>query len=278
MSAQTVTLAAPAKLNLFLHVTGRREDGYHTLQTVFQLLAWGDTVTLEAREDGAVTLAGPDLDIASDDNLAVRAARALKALPGTSPDNGVHITLDKRIPTGGGLGGGSSDAASTLLGLIRLWKLDVSRDRLAAIGATLGADVPVFVRGHSAWAEGIGEQLQPVLLPPAWFLIIHPGVHVDTGEIFSRRELTRDSPPITMAAFFAGTSRNDCEPVVRNLYAEVDNALIWLGKFGDAKLTGTGACVFCRCADEASARAIAAEVPAPWRAIVAAGVNRSPAL
>ena len=278
MTGHVLTLAAPAKLNLFLHVTGRREDGYHTLQTVFQLLAWGDTVTLEAREDGAVTLAGPELGIASDDNLAVRAARALKALPGTAADAGVHITLDKQIPTGGGLGGGSSDAASTLLGLTRLWDLAVDPDRLAAIGAALGADVPVFVRGHSAWAEGIGEELEPLTLPPAWFVIIHPGVHVDTREIFSRRELTRDSTPITIAAFFAGGSRNDCEPVVRNLYPEVDKALIWLGKFGEAQLTGTGACVFCRCTDEASARAIAAEVPAPWRAIVAAGVNRSPAL
>jgi 4-diphosphocytidyl-2-C-methyl-D-erythritol kinase len=278
VTGRVLSLAAPAKLNLFLHVTGRRDDGYHTLQTVFQLLDWGDTVTLEARDDGAITLAGPDLGIASDDNLAVRAARALKALPGTGADRGVHITLDKRIPTGGGLGGGSSDAASTLLGLARLWDLAVTEDRLAAIGATLGADVPVFVRGHSAWAEGIGEELEPLELPPAWFLVVHPGVHVDTGEIFSRRELTRDSPPITMAAFFAGGSRNDCEPVVRDLYPEVDKALNWLGKFGEARLTGTGACVFCRCTDEASARAIAAEVPAPWRAIVAAGVNRSPAL
>jgi len=278
VTGRVLSLAAPAKLNLFLHVTGRRDDGYHTLQTVFQLLDWGDTVTLEARDDGAITLAGPDLGIASDDNLAVRAARALKALPGTGADAGVHITLDKQIPTGGGLGGGSSDAASTLLGLARLWDLAVTEDRLAAIGATLGADVPVFVRGHSAWAEGIGEELTPLELPPAWFLVIHPGVHVDTGEIFSRRELTRDSPPITMAAFFAGGSRNDCEPVVRDLYPEVDKALNWLGNFGEARLTGTGACVFCRCADEASARAIAAEAPAPWRAIVAAGVNRSPAL
>jgi len=278
VTGRVLSLAAPAKLNLFLHVTGRRDDGYHTLQTVFQLLDWGDTVTLEARDDGVITLAGPDLGIARDDNLAVRAARALKALPGVAADAGVHITLDKRIPTGGGLGGGSSDAASTLLGLARLWNLAVSGDRLAAIGATLGADVPVFVRGHSAWAEGIGEELTPLELPPAWFLVVYPGVHVDTGEIFSRRELTRDSPPITMAAFFAGGSRNDCEPVVRDFYPEVDKALNWLGKFGEARLTGTGACVFCRCADEASARAIAAEVPAPWRAIVAAGVNRSPAL
>ncbi len=278
MTGRVLSLAAPAKLNLFLHVTGRRDDGYHTLQTVFQLLDWGDTVTLEARDDGAITLAGPDLGIAGDDNLAVRAARALKALPEVDADAGVHITLDKRIPTGGGLGGGSSDAASTLLGLARLWGLAVDPDRLAAIGATLGADVPVFVRGRSAWAEGIGEELAPLELPPAWFLVIHPGVHVDTGEIFSRRELTRDSPPITMAAFFAGGSRNDCEPLVRNLYPEVDKALKWLGKFGKARLTGTGACVFCRCTDEAAARTIAAAVPAPWRAIVAAGINRSPAL
>lgn len=278
MSGRSLTLAAPAKLNLFLHVTGRRADGYHTLQTVFQLLAWGDRVTLEARDDGAITLAGPALGIADDDNLAVRAARALKALPDTPGEAGAQLTLAKDIPTGGGLGGGSSDAASTLLGLNRLWDLGLSVDRLAGIGAGLGADVPVFVRGRSAWAEGIGEALAPIALPPAWYLVIHPGVHVDTREIFSRPELTRDSPPITMPTFFAGGSRNDCEPVVRKLYPEVDKALIWLEKFGEARLTGTGACVFCRCADEQAGKAIAARVPAPWRAIVAAGVNRSPAL
>jgi 4-diphosphocytidyl-2-C-methyl-D-erythritol kinase len=273
-----LSLSAPAKLNLFLHVTGRRADGYHELQTLFQLLAWGDRVTLEMRGDGAVTLAGPTLGIAAEDNLVVRAARALKALPGTPETAGVHIDLEKAIPTGGGLGGGSSDAASTLLGLNRLWQLDLDRSALVDIAAGLGADVPVFVAGHSAWAEGIGERLTPVTLPPAWYLILHPGCHVDTGQIFGQRQLTRNTPPITISAFFAGGSRNDCEPVVRRLYPEVGKALDWLAHFGSAQLTGTGACVFCRCTSAAAARALAGRVPDPWRAMVAAGINQSPAL
>ena len=278
MSPERLSLAAPAKLNLFLHVTGRRADGYHTLQTLFQLLAWGDRVELATRRDGAVTLAGPDLGIASEANLAVRAARALQQLPAAPPRAGVHITLHKRIPTGGGLGGGSSDAATTLLGLNRLWRLGLDADALAVVAATLGADVPVFARGHSAWAEGIGERLTPVQLAPAWYVVLHPGCHVDTGRIFGERELTRDTPPITIPAFFAGASRNDCEPVVCRLYPAVADALAWLRRFGAAQLTGTGACVFSRFASEEAAREVAARAPAPWRAVVAAGVNRSPAL
>jgi len=273
-----VRVSAPAKLNLFLHVTGRRADGYHSLQTVFQLLDIGDTLEISADQSGKIVLDGPDLGIADHDNLVVRAALALKHLPTTPRHCGAGIRLQKQLPSGGGLGGGSSDAASTLLALNTLWNLRLSRTSLAAIGAGLGADVPVFVHGHSAWAEGIGEQLSPMELPGAWYVVIKPDCAVNTGEIFSHRQLTRNSAPITMHAFFAGASRNDCQPIVRQLYPAVDNALNWLGNFGDARLTGTGACVFCRCDTRAGARSITQQVPAPWGAWAARGLNRSPVL
>lgn len=270
-------ISAPAKINLFLHITGRRADGYHRLQTVFQLLDIGDTLEFSADRSGQVMLDGPDLGIADGDNLVVRAAMALKGRPTTPADCGATIRLDKRLPSGGGLGGGSSDAASTLLALNVLWGLQLSRETLADIGAGLGADVPVFVFGRSAWAEGIGEQLTPLDLPAAWYVVVKPDCAVHTGEIFSHHELTRDSAPITMHAFFAGDSRNDCQPIVRQLYPQVDNALNWLGNFGDARLTGTGACVFCQCDSEAVARRIARQTPAPWKAWAASGLNVSPA-
>ena len=270
----SLSVAAPAKLNLFLHITGRRADGYHELQTLFQLLDFGDTLHFEATGDGELVLDGPDLGIAAEDNLILRAARLLRA----DPDAGARIRLDKRIPAGGGLGGGSSDAASTLLALNHLWQLGHSNAALQTMGRELGADVPVFVAGHSAWAEGIGERLTPVELPERWYLVISPDCHVATSEIFSRAELTRNSPPITIAAFFAGDSRNDCQPVVRSLYPEVDNALIWLEKVGDARLTGTGACVFASFHSRAEAEAVRQQMPAGWTAFVARGVNRSPVL
>ena len=269
-----LTVAAPAKLNLFLHITGRRADGYHELQTLFQLLDFGDTLHFEATGDGELFLDGPDLGIAAEDNLVLRAARLLQA----DPADGARIRLDKRIPAGGGLGGGSSDAASTLLALNHLWQLGHSNEALQVMGRELGADVPVFVAGHSAWAEGIGERLTPVDLPERWYLVISPDCHVVTGEIFSRPELTRNTPPITIAAFFTGDSRNDCQPLVRDLYPEVDNALIWLEKTGDARLTGTGACVFASFHSRAQAEAVQQQMPAGWGAFVARGVNRSPVL
>lgn len=271
-------ISAPAKINLFLHITGRRDDGYHNLQTVFQLLDIGDSLVIESNRSGIITLDGPDLGIADSDNLVVRAAMALKALPSTPDHCGAEIRLEKRLPSGGGLGGGSSDAASTLLALNALWELRLSTAALQQTGAALGADVPVFVLGRSAWAEGIGEQLTPLDLPPAWYIVLKPDCAVNTGEIFSHRELTRDTLPITMHAVFAGDCRNDCEAIVRRLYPEVDSALNWLQNFGDAKLTGTGACVFCRCDSEAQATQIAKQVPSRWKAWVAAGTNRSSAL
>jgi len=276
--SRQLRIRAPAKINLFLHITGRRDDGYHSLQTVFQLLDIGDTLVVETDHSGVIRLDGPDLGIADSDNLVVRAAMALKALPGTPKHCGATIRLDKQLPSGGGLGGGSSDAASTLLALNALWHLDLSSTSLQRIAATLGADVPVFVLGSSAWAEGVGERLTPLELPAAHYLLLKPDCSVNTGEIFSHRELTRDTLPITMHAFFAGDSRNDCEPIVRRLYPEVDNALNWLGNFGDARLTGTGACVFCRFGSEAQALEILKQVRSPWQAWVATGVNQSPAL
>jgi 4-diphosphocytidyl-2-C-methyl-D-erythritol kinase len=276
MADRSLQLAAPAKLNLFLHVTGRRADGYHLLQTVFQLVDLCDEVTLEAAPADVVAFTPGSDAPGGDDDLCLRAARALQTFAGVRA--GVRVTLRKHLPMGGGLGGGSSDAATVLLGLNRLWGLELPIATLMEIGTGLGADVPVFVGGRTAWAQGVGEQLTPLDLPPAWYVIIKPDCAVHTGEIFSHRELTRDSAPITMHAFFAGYSRNDCQPIVRLLYPEVDNALNWLRNFGNARLTGTGACVFCQCDSKASAQRIAERAPARWEAWVAAGLNQSPAI
>lgn len=257
MTANTLTLPAPAKLNLFLHITGRRPDGYHELQTVFQLLDYGDTLTLTTRDDGQLHL-DCDIDtLVNQDNLVLRAAHALQQTSqflSRRPRPGADIRLIKNIPEGAGLGGGSSDAASTLAGLNLLWQLGLSQHQLAEIGLTLGADIPVFIHGRSAWAEGIGEQLTPVDLPAAYFVVLTPACHVATGGIFSHQQLTRDSPTIKMCAFLAGQSRNDCEALVRSLYPQVDAALNWLSGFAPARMTGTGSSVFASFADEASAR------------------------
>jgi 4-diphosphocytidyl-2-C-methyl-D-erythritol kinase len=271
-----VKLLSPAKLNLFLHITGRRPDGYHTLQTLFQLLDFGDDIRLEANPTGTLSVTCPGLSLPPEQNLAWRAAAALKQHSGT--DLGAHIAIDKRIPSGGGLGGGSPNAAAVLLGLNKLWRLGLTDEQLARIGLELGADVPVFVHGHSAWGEGVGELLTPVNLPPRWYLILAPECTVSTAEVFSHRELTRNTSPITIAAFFAAGGRNDCENVVRKLHPEVDKALIWLEKYGQARLTGTGACVFAAFASEADANAVERRLPAGWKGIVAKGLDRSPVL
>jgi len=265
---------APAKLNLFLHVTGRRSDGFHELQTVFQLLDWGDRVGLEVAPAGEIQrLEGPP-DIDPESDLGVRAARALRArCPGAA---GVRIHLKKCIPTGAGLGGGSSDAATVLLAMNRLWESRLMLDELAELGAGLGSDVPVFVRGSSAWAQGRGEQLEPLELPEQWFVMVYPGVAVSTAEIFQAPELTRNSPLITIRAFVQGGTRNDFEPVVRARYPEVAAALDWLGHFAPARLTGSGSCVYAAFARPADAERVAARVPDAWRSFVARGVNRSP--
>lgn len=276
-----LVLPAPAKLNLFLHITGRRDDGYHELQSLFQLLDYGDELSFALRDDGQIRLHldGPQplANVPNEDNLVVRAARAIAA-EAEHPIGGADITLTKRLPAGGGLGGGSSNAATTLLGLNALWDLRLSIDDLAELGRKLGADVPVFVRGHSAWAEGIGEKLTPVELHESWYLVIHPDCEIATAEVFQHPQLTRNSPAITIAAFFAGDTRNDCENLVRSLAEPVDKALIFLQKFGEPRLTGTGACVFASFDSEAAARDALVQVPAPWHGFVAKGVNRSPAL
>ena len=267
-------LPAPAKLNLFLHITGRRADGYHTLQTLFQLLDYGDELGFAARADGELRLLDPLPGVPDDDNLVLQAAHALRRATGCAL--GADIALLKRLPAGGGLGGGSSDAATALLGLNQVWGLGLDLDTLAAIGLQLGADVPVFVRGRSAWAEGIGEQLTPVDLDFAWYLVLCPDCQVATAKIFAHRELTRGALPITIRAFLGQGGENHCQPVAEKLYPDVKKARQWLEQFASARMTGTGACVFSRFDSEARARAVLAEKPGEWRGFVARGVNRSP--
>ncbi len=273
---QAVSVLSPAKLNLFLHIRGRRPDGYHELQTLFQLLDWGDTMHFETNTSGDITLDMPDMSslaIPEEENLIMRAARLLR-----QDSLGATIRVDKRIPVGGGLGGGSSNAATTLMVLNQLWGLGLDTPHLASLGAELGADVPVFVAGQSAWAEGTGEILTPVKLPEAWFFVLVPACRISTAEIFSNGQLTRDTSAIKMASFFEGDSRNDCQDVVRNLYPEVDKALNWLDNFGEARLTGTGACIFASFKTKAEAEAAGRELPHEWQGFVCQGLNRSPVI
>ncbi len=279
---------APGKLNLFLHITGRRGDGYHSLQTVFQFLDRGDRLWFRLRDDRQVRLQTPLTGVKAEQNLVVRAALRLQAE--TQVSRGGDIELEKRLPMGGGLGGGSSDAATTLVALNHLWDLNLPADRLAALGLELGADVPVFVRGEAAWAEGVGEHLTPVKLDEPWYLVLDPGCHISTARIFSSAELTRNTPPMTIPAhllaprgnigssaiseLMAGT-RNDCEPVVRQRYAAVHEALRWLAAFGPARMTGTGCCVFAPFSSEAAALEVRSALPPGWTGFVARGTNRS---
>ena len=268
-------LPAPAKLNLFLHVVGRRDDGYHLLQTVFQLLDWGDDVSLRLRDDGMVRISRSLAGVADDANLALRAANALKSEAGGSW--GVDIAIDKRIPIGGGLGGASSNAATVLVGINALAGLGFGPDRLAAIGLELGADVPLFVHGGSAWSEGVGEQLTPIDLPERWFLVLHPGVAVSTSAVFSDPGLTRDSAPVTISCFSRGfADRNDLEPTAIGLAPEIGAAMAWLAGFAPPRMSGSGSCVFAAFETRAAAEAVAAKVPDNWRAWVARGVAESP--
>ncbi|MGH8161953.1 MAG: 4-(cytidine 5'-diphospho)-2-C-methyl-D-erythritol kinase [Gammaproteobacteria bacterium] len=267
---------APAKLNLYLRVVGRRADDYHELSTAFQFLDFADRLLFTPRADGAIRLLDATPGVAHEDDLVVRSARALNAAAGTR--FGMEARVEKRIPPGGGLGGGSSDAATTLVALNRIWKLGLSRAKLAEIALGLGADVPVFVGGHAAHARGVGERLTPMDFPEPWYVVVHPGVAVSTGEIFAAPELTRTSEPATISAAPLADARNDCAPVVRVRYPEVARALDWLGARGPAFLTGTGSCVFTWRERRADAAALAAEVPAPWRGILARGLNRSPLL
>lgn len=268
-----LTLPAPAKLNLMLHILGRRADGYHELQTLFQFLEYADELSFALRDDGQICLHGELSDVPHDSNLIVKAARQLQHA--SACRLGADIWLDKRLPMGGGLGGGSSDAATTLLGLNHLWQLDWDEDRLAALGLGLGADVPVFVRGHAAFAEGVGEKLTAVALEEPWFLVAIPQVLVSTAEVFSDPELTRDTPANKLRSLLEGGGRNDCQPVVQKRYAEVDNALILLNKFVPARLTGTGACVFGSFPNRDDADKVARQLPATLPCFVAQGRNVS---
>ncbi|MHB8623427.1 MAG: 4-(cytidine 5'-diphospho)-2-C-methyl-D-erythritol kinase [Sulfuricaulis sp.] len=266
---------APAKLNLFLHITGRRADGYHTLQTVFQFLDYADELSFTVEDDGSITRATPPPGIAEDKDLTVRAARLLKQTAAVRQGARIHLT--KRIPIGGGLGGGSSDAATTLVALNELWGTHLPLPDLAALGLQLGADVPVFVRGHAAWAEGIGEILTPIDPEPAWYLVIVPPVHVSTAQVFADPELTRYSPPLTIRDFHAARGlHNDLEPVVRSRYPEVDRAMRLLAEFGVPRMSGSGGCVFLKLPDADRGRQILDRIPKPFTGFVAWGMNRHP--
>ena len=265
---------APAKLNLFLHVTGRRADGYHELQTVFQLIDLADSLFFEPRRDGDIRrLTGPAAVPAAED-LCLQAARRLREAGGATL--GVGIRLEKRIPVRGGLGGGSSDAATTLVALNEIWGLRLPLEQLAEIGLSLGADVPLFVHGRSAWAEGVGELLTPLELAERHYAVVFPGVGIATAEVFQAPELTRKTPKTTIRGFLRAGGHNDCEPVVTGRSPEVRRALAWLAARGDARLTGTGSSVFAAFADRGAAEAALVGLPAEWRAFVARGLDRSP--
>ena len=275
---------APAKLNLFLHITGRRPDGYHSLQTVFQLLDWGDTLHFTRRSDGLVTRSSDISGVPPEQDLTVRAALLLKSHTGTQ--EGVDIAIEKRLPMGAGLGGGSSDAATTLLALNRLWKLALPREELQAIALKLGADVPFFVFGKNAFAEGVGEALEVVQLPPRYFLVVTPRVHVPTAAIFSEKSLTRDSKPLTIVDFLAQHSRNagwpdsfgrnDMQQVVVGKYAEVAQVLGWFDNVAPARMTGSGASVFAAFQSRDEAEAAQAKLPSGWNSAVTASLHTHP--
>ena len=264
---------APAKINHFLHVTGRRADGYHLLQTVFQFLDLADELRIDATSDGRIRCRRNYQQVEEQDDLVVRAAKLLQELGGST--RGADIRVDKKIPIGGGLGGGSSNAATTLVALNRLWNTGLSTDQLAEAGLTLGADVPVFVRGFAAWGEGVGEQLEPVELPEDWNLLIYPNVPVATAQVFNAPALERATPRVTLDDFRQGRCRNDCEPVVREICPEVAAALDWLDARADARLSGTGASVFAAFRDKDQAASLLQELPAKWQGFVTRGCNRS---
>ena len=282
-SSSWLTVPAPAKLNLMLHITGQREDGYHELQTIFQFVDYGDELSYQLRDDNEITLSPEIEGVNFEDNLIIKAARALQNHHYASNKTcGANIQLKKVLPMGGGLGGGSSNAATTLLALNKLWNLNLSLDELAAIGLNLGADVPVFIKGQACWAEGVGEKIVPLPdLVENWFVIACPNAHSDTKEIFSHKELTRDSQIINMRHALEGQAanegRNDCQLVASKLNPEIGKTLNLLNKFGSAKMTGTGACVFLSVASENKATQVASKLPAELNAFIAKGTNLSSA-
>lgn len=268
------TWPAPAKLNLFLHVTGRRPDGYHSLQTVFQFLDYSDELSFRVTTDGKIVRIAPLPGVPEDTDLTLRAAQLLQRVSATTL--GAEIKLRKRIPMGGGLGGGSSDAATTLLALNHLWGLEMARAELLRLGLQLGADVPVFIGGRAAWGEGVGERLTPVEPEETWYVVLVPPVHVSTAEVFAELGLTAFSAPITIRDFHAGRAGNDLEHVVRRRYPEVDQALSWLAQFGQARMTGSGGCVYLKVAEESAGQRILAQRSPGFDGFVARGINRHP--
>lgn len=271
---------SPAKLNLFLYITGQRADGYHTLQTLFQFLDYGDTLTIVPRHDGQLRLLTPVDGVPNEENLIIRAARLLMKTAADSqrlPEgSGADISIDKRLPMGGGLGGGSSNAATVLVALNHLWQCGLSEDELATIGLTLGADVPVFVRGHAAFAEGVGEVLTPVEVAEKWYLVAHPGVSIPTPVIFRDPELPRNTPVRSIETLLNCEFGNDCEVIARKRFREVDDVLSWLLEYAPSRLTGTGACVFAEFDTELAARQVLEQAPEWLQGFVAKGVNLSP--
>jgi 4-diphosphocytidyl-2-C-methyl-D-erythritol kinase len=265
---------APAKINLFLHITGQRSDGYHQLQTVFQFLDYCDHLQFQITDQPEIRLLTSIAGVDDDDNLIIRAAKLLQQHADIK--YGVEIALDKHLPMGGGLGGGSSNAATTLVALNTLWQCQLSNDELARLGLILGADVPVFIHGHSAWAEGIGEKLTTVSPPEPWYVVIVPNCHVSTADIFSAPELTRDCEHITISRFLSGEGRNICEDVVTKNYPLVADALDWLAQYAESRMSGTGACVFAGFESQQLAQQVVTNLPEGWQGFVAKGCNQSP--
>lgn len=274
VSGTHVSLPAPAKLNLFLNVLNRRPDGYHNLQTVFQFIDFADRLDFHVSDNSTLSLEAPNLDIPPEDNLILRAAKLLKE--STQTQQGAHIHLHKVLPIGGGIGGGSSNAATTLVGLNRLWKTGLSQAELMQLGGQLGADVPIFIHGQSAYATGTGDELSPIDIDEPWYLLLFPPVSVMTAQLFSHPQLTRNNQAITISTFLNEGGPNSIEPLVKDLYPEVAHALDWLSQFGSAKMSGTGSTVFARFEDKALAESILNQVPTPFKGLVTKGCNRSP--
>jgi len=273
MKNQTLSLPAPAKLNLMLHITGQREDGYHNLQTLFQFLDYSDQLHFEMLPDSRIEVVSELNDVSTEDNLIYRAAKLLQHH--SDCQQGARIKLEKILPMGAGLGGGSSDAATTLVALNQLWQLNYELHQLAELGLQLGADVPVFVHGRAAWAEGVGERLTAVEPTQNWFVVLTPDCHVSTVEIFSHKELTRNSSAITIAAALKGDGRNDCQAVVSELYPQVEKALSWLNQFAAAKMTGTGSSVFADFVSREQAQQVLEQLPTNLNGFIAQGQNLS---
>ena len=265
---------SPAKVNLFLHITGRRDDGYHEIQTAFQFLDYSDSLEFQVQQNSAIELLTPLKGVKNESNLIIRAAKCLQSH--TDSKQGAKISIKKRLPIGGGLGGGSSNAATTLIALNHLWQTKLTTTKLAQLGLTLGADVPVFIYGFAAWAEGVGEELTPILPAEPWYVVIVPDCQVSTAEVFSSQELTRDCEPITISRFLSGEGKNVCEGVVLKNYSAISEAVNWLNRYGKSRMSGTGACVFADFDSQIQAQQVLDDLPSHWQGFIAKGCNQSP--